>query len=88
MGVYLEKADDSNLPIAWLNEMISESGTPMGVERFCDSTGEYQRKYNVYKISAGEKAYVLKNSDKMEISLYQNFLQGKGFAVPQYYGDT
>ena len=88
MGVYLEKADDSNLPIAWLNEMISESGTPMGVERFCDSTGEYQRKYNVYKISAEEKAYVLKCSDKPETVLYRDFLRGKGFAVPQYYGDT
>lgn len=88
MGVYLEKTGGGNLPMDWLKEVLSESGSLAEAERFCDSTGEYQRKYNVYKISAGDKAYVLKCSDKMETALYQNFLQGKGFAVPQYYGDT
>lgn len=88
MGVYLEKTGGDNLPMAWLKEVLSESSGLTGVERFYDSTGEYQRKYNVYKISAGEKAYVLKCSDKMETALYRNFLQGKDFAVPLYYGDT
>ena len=88
MGVYLEKTGGGNLPMGWLKEVLSESGTLTKAERFCDSTGEYQRKYNVYKISTGEKAYVLKCSDKMETVLYRDFLQGKGLAVPQYYGDT
>ena len=88
MGVYLEKTGGDQLPMAWLEEVLSESGGLVEAERFCDSTGEYQRKYNVYKISAGEKAYVLKCSDKMETVLYRNFLQGQDFAVPQYYGDT
>ena len=88
MGVYLEKTEVGNLPIAWLEEVLSESGGLAGAERFCDSTGEYQRKYNVYKISTEKKAYVLKCSDKAETVLYRDFLQGKGFAVPQYYGDT
>ena len=88
MGVYLEKTSCGNLPMAFLKEMLSERVALAEIERFCDSTGEYQRKYNVYKISTGEKAYVLKCSDKMETVLYRDFLQGKGFAVPQYYGDT
>lgn len=88
MGVYLEKTSCDNLPMDWLNEILSKNDGSAEVERFCDSTGEYQRKYNVYKISAGEKVYVLKYSDKMETALYRNFLQGNDFAVPQHYGDT
>ncbi len=88
MGVYLEKVKGGNLPMVWLKEVLSESGTLTEAERFCDSTGEYQRKYNVYKISTEEKTYVLKRSDKAETVLYRDFLQGKDFAVPQYYGDT
>lgn len=88
MGVYLEKTGGDNLPVDWLKEILSENDGPAEVERFCDSTGEYQRKYNVYKISVGKKAYVLKYSDKTETALYRNFLRGKDFNVPQYYGDT
>ena len=88
MGLYLEKVKGDGLPLPWLEEVFSGSAGLAEVERFCDSTGEYQRKYNVYKISVEGKVYVLKHSDRAETVLYRDFLQGRDFAVPQYYGDT
>ncbi|MDE6127734.1 MAG: aminoglycoside phosphotransferase family protein, partial [Lachnospiraceae bacterium] len=42
--------------------------------------------YNVYKITADRKRYVLKKSDEREKNVYQNFLAGGSFHVPRFYG--
>ena len=57
-------------------------------ERFCDNDGEYKRRYNVYKLTANGKACVLKKSDSQETAIYRDFFQGRGFAVPEYFGSV
>lgn len=84
MGIYFERVSGDALPIGEFAEYLG----PVTAERFCDSDGEYQRKYNVYKISSGQRSFVLKKSDRREADLYRTFLLKKGFAVPEYYGDT
>ncbi|MBD5160463.1 MAG: aminoglycoside phosphotransferase family protein [Oscillibacter sp.] len=75
-----------SLPAARLAENLLGYDGPLEIERFCDNDGNYKRKYNVYKITAGEKSFVLKKSDSREIAIYRDFLQGRGFAVPEYLG--
>lgn len=85
MGRYFEPVPD-NSPVATLaKELLSPAG-PVTAERFCDDDGDYRRRYNVYKITADGRARVLKKSDRREITLYRDFLRGKGFAVPEYLG--
>ncbi len=84
----MEKAADDTLPVDWLAERLSCGPADLRAERFCDSDGDYQRKYNVYKISAGGQSYVCKQADAGERDIYENFLQGKAFAVPEYYGNV
>ena len=66
-------------------ELLRYGGSP-AVERFCDDDGDYKRKYNVYKLTVDGKPFVLKKSDEKEIAIYRDFLQGQGFAVPEYLG--
>lgn len=80
--MYLEPTPIEDLPAA---ELLNLDG-PVSAERFCDDDGDYKRKYNVYKLSANGKTFVLKKSDSREVTLYRDFLQNRGFAVPEYYG--
>lgn len=68
--------------------MYLEPVSGLKVERFCDDDGDYKRKYNVYKLTAEGKPLVLKKSNSREIAIYRDFLQGKGFAVPAYFGSV
>lgn len=83
-GVYLERIEGS--PLAAIAGEILGTAGPMVLERFCDSDGEYQRKYNVYKVTADGREYVLKKSDRREAEIYTDLLRGRGFAVPEYAG--
>lgn len=86
--MYLEQTPIEEIPAAKLaGELLHCGGSP-AVERFCDNDGDYQRRYNVYKITADKKLFVLKKSDEKEIAIYRGFLQGKGFAVPEYLGSV
>lgn len=86
--MYLERVPIADVPAAKLaGELLHYSGSPE-IERFCDDDGDYKRKYNVYKLTADGSAYVLKKSDSKEVMLYRDFLQGKGFAVPEYFGSV
>lgn len=86
--MYLERVPIADVPAAKLaGELLHYSGSPE-IERFCDDDGDYKRKYNVYKLTADGSAYVLKKSDSKEVMLYRGFLQGKGFAVPEYFGSV
>lgn len=85
MGRYLELVPLEALPAAgWAAEQLG----PVSAERFCDDDGDYRRKYDVYKLTAGGKPFVLKKSDEREAAIYRDFLQGKGFSVPAYLGST
>ena len=86
--MYLEQIPIEGLPAAKLaGELLHCGGSPVA-ERFCDDDGDYKRKYNVYKITAGGKSFVLKKSDEREIAVYHNFLQGRGLSVPEYFGSV
>ena len=82
--MYLEPVPPEALPAASLLKLPG----PATAERFCDNDGGYQRKYNVYKLTANGKSQVLKKSDSKEATLYRDFLCGKGFAVPEYYNSV
>lgn len=86
--MYLEPTPLAEIPAARLaGERLHWAG-PLTVERFCDSGGDYQRKYNVYRITVGGRVCVLKKSDNREITLYRDFLQGRCFAVPEFLGSV
>ena len=80
MGAYLEPVPLDALPAARLLDLDG----PVTAGRFCDDDGDYKRRYNVYKLTANGKACVLKKSDSREVTLYRDFLHGRGFAVPEY----
>ena len=48
--MYLEPVPPEALPAASLLKLPG----PATAERFCDNDGGYQRKYNVYKLTANE----------------------------------
>lgn len=60
----------------------------VSAEQFCDGGEGEVNRYNVYKITAGDKCYVLKKSDEAEIGVYERFLQGQGLPAPAYFGNT
>lgn len=82
--MFLEPTPLEDLPAASLLKLDGA----VTAEQFCDSDGDYKRKYNVYKLTAGGKSYVLKKSDHRESTVYRDFLQGRGFAVPAYWGSV
>ena len=84
--MYLERTFLDELPAAKLAGELLHCGGSLEAERFCDNEGDYQRKYNVYKITADGRPFVLKKSDEKETALYRDFLQGRGFAVPECFG--
>lgn len=88
MAAYLEPISPDALPAAKLaGELLRCSGS-LRVERFCDNDGDFKRRYSVYKLTADGSAYVLKKSDSREVAMYRDFLQGRGFAVPEYLGSA
>ena len=62
--MYLEPVPPEALPAASLLKLPG----PVTAERFCDNDGGYQRKYNVYKLTANGKSQVLKKSDRDDIA--------------------
>ncbi|ERI93364.1 hypothetical protein HMPREF1982_01788 [Clostridiales bacterium oral taxon 876 str. F0540] len=58
----------------------------INIERFHDNGEGVDRIYNVYKITADKKVYILKKSDDNEIELYEKFLQNKNLPVPKLEG--
>lgn len=60
----------------------------ISAERFFEDSEEgfEPRAYDVYKIQLREKTFILKKSDEKEIFIYEHFLKGNTFSVPQFYG--
>lgn len=90
-GVYTEKIIDNN-HINKLREVLEvikpEVEGQIYVERFHDNGGGEDRIYNVYKITADNKTYILKKSDDNEIGVYEKFLSNKNLPVPELEGWT
>ncbi|MDE6998139.1 MAG: aminoglycoside phosphotransferase family protein [Oscillospiraceae bacterium] len=86
--MYLERTSVGEIPAAALARELLHCGGSLEVERFCDDDGDYKRKYNVYRLTANGNRVVLKKSDEREITIYRDFLQGRGFAVPEYLGSV
>lgn len=84
-GMYFEPAEARPLWLAALK--LANAPGPAVAERFCDSDGEYQRKYDVYRLTAGDgRRYVIKRSSPQEIAVHERFLKNSGLPVPPYYG--
>lgn len=57
-------------------------------ERYHDNGEDFNRTYNVYKITADNQVYILKKSDDKEIKVYQKFLADRSLPVPKLEGWT
>lgn len=86
MSAFIKPVENSPIPFAQLLGEITGRGGPLAVGRFCDQDGDYRREYNVYRLEAGDRAYVLKKSDEAEARLYETYLKGRGLPVPEYFG--
>lgn len=84
--MYLEPVPIGKIPAAKQAGELLHCGGSLAAARFCDHDGNYNRKYNVYQLTAGGKPFVLKKSDSCEASIYRDFLRGNGFTVPEYIG--
>ena len=86
-GLHTRKVNSSKIPF---NEIVSEIlGAPVGnfsVSRFCDDAEGELRQYNVYKVELNGRVYVLKNSSKEEVFVYEKLLNGKNLPVPEFFG--
>lgn len=89
MGLFMEKPK-KELPFRDIFRKIlpDEADGALEVLQFCDDGEGEVRKYNVYKVMADGKSYVLKKSDAYEKSVYQDFLAEGSFRVPGFYGST
>lgn len=58
------------------------------VEQFCDEDINYNRTYNVFKITIDRISYLLKKSGIDEVNVYKTYLQNQDLPVPRYYGST
>ena len=70
-------------------EQIVEDDEIKSVTRICeryDQGDENIRKYDVYKIKTGNSERILKKVSEREVMNYENYLQGRNFNVPEYYG--
>mgnify|MGYP004469022745 FL=1 len=68
---------------------IVEDDEIKSVTRICeryDQDDENIRKYDVYKIKTGNSERILKKVSEREVMNYENYLQGRNFNVPEYYG--
>lgn len=68
---------------------IVEDDEIKSVTRICeryDQGDENIRKYDVYKIKTGNCERILKKVSEREVMNYENYLQGRNFNVPEYYG--
>jgi hypothetical protein len=90
-GVYTERItniDCINKLKAILKAIKSTLIEQIDIERFHDNGEGIDRAYNVYKITADNKIYVLKMSDDSEIGVYKKYLAGKNLPVPNFGGWT
>ncbi|MBL4934182.1 phosphotransferase [Clostridium sp. YIM B02515] len=88
-GVYTEIIKDANYIDALKRVLKSINPTfseQIHIERFHDNGEGVDRIYNVYKITADNKVYILKKSDDNEIGLYEKFLANKNLPVPELEG--
>ncbi len=87
LGRYLEPVAGSPIPFrSLLSGILGEDPGPVSAEQFCDDGEGVLNRYNVYRLAAGDRAYVLKASDSGEIELYERYLSASGLPVPRRYG--
>ncbi len=58
------------------------------IKQFYDDDKNEERLFDVYRVFTDGGSYVLKRSDKYEISIYEDLLEGHSFPVPRFYGST
>ncbi len=87
LGRYLEPAAGSPIPFrTLLSGILGRDPGPVSAEQFCDDGEGVLNRYNVYRLAAGDRAYVLKASDNEEVRLYARYLSNPGLPVPRCYG--
>ena len=87
MGRYLEPAAGSPIPFQdLLSGILCRDVGPVSAEQFCDDGEGVLNRYNVYRLTAGDRAYVLKASDSEEVRLYERYLSAPGLPGPRSYG--
>lgn len=85
MGAFTDKPQGEVSFAAILEAMNIKFGDFEAVQFCDDGEGEVVRKH-VYKLTADDRACVLKKSSCAEVDVYRKFLSGKGFSVPEFYG--
>lgn len=87
LGRYLEPAAGSPVPFrALLSGILGRDPGPVSAEQFCDDGEGVLNRYNVYRLTAGDRAYVLKASDSGEVEMYARYLSDSGLPVPRCCG--
>ncbi len=64
------------------------AGTIDTIKQFYDDSENEERLYDVYRVFTDKGTCILKKSDKAEISIYKDFLEGHSFSVPRFYGSV
>lgn len=87
MGAYMDKPQN-DLPFQNIFTGLTQktSVDDFEVAQFFDDGEGELRRYDVYRIRADGQSYVLKKSDSAEVGIYRDFLAGRGFRTPAYYG--
>lgn len=87
LGLHLESAEGLPIPFRdLLSDILGGDPGPVSAEQFCDDGEGVLNRYNVYRLAAGDRAYVLKASDSEEVRLYARYLSAPGLPVPRCYG--
>lgn len=89
MGLYIEKIANEEEYSSLSNmfsQIMKKDIAVSEIDVFHDNGEGVDRRYNVYKVNAGEGTYILKKSNDMEIEVYKNYLSGKNLPVPEFYG--
>lgn len=89
MGLYMDKPQ-TDLPLRELCGTILRTDNISDFEalQFCDDSSGGLRRYNVYRIIANGRTYVLKSSERREVNVYLNYLSKHNFRTPRFYGST
>lgn len=89
-GLYTEEIASSKIPFKEIVSDILNINTfkSFKVSQFCDDGEGELNRYKVYKVEFDGKVFVLKNTVKEEVFVYEKLLNGKNLPVPEFLGKT